>query len=48
MRTNNGSAVIEVTLVNHGMSAGDAFTVSNADTIAGISISQINGARTVT
>ena len=48
LRTNNGSAVIEVTLVNHGMSAGDAFTVSNADTIAGISISQINGSRTVT
>ena len=30
------------------MSQGDAFTVSNADTIAGISISQINGSRTVT
>mgnify|MGYP005991488843 FL=1 len=48
LRTNNGSDVIEVTLVNHGMSASDAFTISNADTIAGISINQINGARTVT
>ena len=48
LRTNNGSAVIEVTLVNHGMSQGDAFTISNADTIAGISINQINGSRTVT
>lgn len=47
-RTNHGSAVIEVTLVNHGMSQGDAFTISNTDTIAGISINQINGARTVT
>lgn len=47
-RTNHASSVIEVTLVNHGMSSGDAFTISNADTLAGISINQINGARTVT
>ena len=47
-RTNNGSNIIEVTLVNHGMSQGDAFDISNSDTVAGISINQINGARTVT
>ena len=47
-RTNNGSNIIEVTLVNHGMSQGDAFDISNSDTIAGISINQINGSRTVT
>lgn len=46
-RTDNASALIEVTLLNHGMSEGDTFTVSNADTIAGISINQINGTRTV-
>ena len=46
-RTDNGVATITVTLVNHGFSAGDAFTVSNANTVGGIAASNINGARTV-
>ena len=46
-RTDNGVATITVTLVNHGFSASDAFTVSNANTVGGIAASNINGARTV-
>jgi hypothetical protein len=46
-RTNNGVATVEVTLVNHGFSASDAFTISNANTVGGISASNLNGARTV-
>ena len=46
-RTDNGVATITVTLVNHGFSASDAFTVSNANTVGGIAASDINGARTV-
>ena len=47
MRTDNGVATITVTLVNHGFSASDAFTVTNANTVGGIVSSNINGARTV-
>lgn len=47
IRTNEGSATLEVTLVNHGLDEGDSITVSNAGTIGGISINQINGARTI-
>ena len=46
-RTDNGVATVEVTLVNHGFSASDAFTISNANTVGGISASNLNGARTV-
>ena len=46
-RTDNGVATVEVTLVNHGFSASDAFTISNANTVGGISASNLNGSRTV-
>lgn len=46
-RTDNGVATVEVTLVNHGFSASDAFTISNANTVGGIAASNLNGARTV-
>lgn len=48
VKSNEGSAVLEITMANHGFSATDAITVSNAGTIAGISVNQINGARTIT
>ena len=47
LRTNNGSNIVEVTLVNHGMSVGNSITFSNCDTIGGISIGNLNGSRTV-
>ena len=47
LRTNNGSNIVEVTLVNHGMSVGDSITFSDCDTTGGISISNLNGVRTV-
>ena len=46
-RTDNGVATVTVTLVNHGFSAGDAFTITNANTVGGIAASNLNGARTV-
>ena len=46
-RTDNGVATVTVTLVNHGFSASDAFTISNANTVGGIAASNLNGARTV-
>ena len=47
LRTNNNSNVVEVTLVNHGMSVGDSITFSNCDTVGGIAIGNLNGSRTV-
>ena len=46
-RTDNGVATVTVTLVNHGFSASDAFTISNANTVGGIANTNLNGARTV-
>ena len=46
-RTDNGVATVTVTLANHGFSASDAFTISNANTVGGISAANLNGARTV-
>lgn len=43
-----GLADIEVKLVGHGLSVGDAITVSHAGTVGGISNNQINGSRSVT
>ncbi|BCV07262.1 MAG: hypothetical protein CM1200mV1_310 [uncultured marine virus] len=48
LRTNNGSTTVEVTLANHGMSVNDSITFSDCDTVGGIAISNLNGARTVT
>lgn len=47
LRTNQGSAAIEVILVSHGLSVGDSITFANAGAVGGISVNQINGARTV-
>tara|TARA_Y100001972_G_scaffold1748_1_gene2030 strand:+ start:2123 stop:4366 length:2244 start_codon:yes stop_codon:yes gene_type:complete len=47
LRTNNGSNIVEVTLVNHGMTIGNSITFSDCDTVGGISISNLNGSRTV-
>mgnify|MGYP003108942032 FL=1 len=46
-RTDNGVATVTVTLVNHGFSAGDAFAITNANTVGGISGNNLNGNRTV-
>ena len=48
LRTDNGSSTVTVTLVNHGMSVGDSIVFSNCDTVGGISISNLNGTRSVT
>ena len=47
VKTNEGSNVVEVILANHGLSVGDLIAVENIGTIGGISINQLNGARTV-
>lgn len=47
VRTNTNSTVIEITLVNHGFSAGDAITISDAGTVGGLSVNNINGSQTV-
>ena len=48
VKSNEGSAVLEITMANHGFSDGDSLTISNAGTIAGISVNQINGTRSIT
>ena len=48
LKTDNGSDKVEVTFVNHGMSENDAFTMSISDSVGGISVSNLNGSRTVT
>ena len=47
LRVNNGSSTVTVTLVNHGMSVGDSFTMAEAGAIGGISVNNLNGSRTV-
>ena len=47
MRTDNGVATVTVTLANHGFSASDAFTLSSANSVGGISAGNLNGSRTV-
>jgi len=47
LRTNHNSNIVEVTLTNHGYKVGDAITFADCDTIGGISISNLNGSRTV-
>ena len=46
-RTRDGSAVIEVTHLNHGFDGGESITVENASAVGGINASQINGSRTI-
>ena len=47
MRTDNGVATVTVTLANHGFSASDAFVISSANSVGGITASNLNGSRTV-
>ena len=46
-RTTEGVGTVEVTLVGHGLTASDAFTISNASSAGGIAPSNLNGSRTV-
>ena len=46
-RTTDGSAVIEVTHIDHGFSGGESITVEGASATGGINANQINGARTI-
>ncbi len=46
-RTNEGVGTVRVTLLNHGLSASDAFTIADASAVGGIARSDLNGARTV-
>ena len=47
LRTRDGSAVIEVTHLNHGFDGGETIVVENASAVGGINASQINGSRTI-
>jgi len=47
LRTNHNSDIVEVSLVNHGYKVNDSITFSDCDTVGGIAISNLNGARTV-
>tara|TARA_B100001057_G_scaffold90569_2_gene86830 strand:- start:45 stop:2309 length:2265 start_codon:yes stop_codon:yes gene_type:complete len=47
LRTNEGVGTVRVTLVAHGLSASDAFTVADASAVGGIARSNLNGSRTV-
>ena len=46
-RTTEGSADIEVTMVNHGLDVKDSIVISHAGTVGGIANNQINGTRSV-
>jgi len=46
-RTNEGVGTVRVTLLSHGLSANDAFTIADASAVGGIARSNLNGARTV-
>lgn len=47
LRTNNGSAVVEVTQINHGFQGGESITIEDATSVGGINANNINGARTI-
>ena len=47
LRTIDGSSTIEITHVNHGMSAGNSITIRNASAVGGINAAQINGSRSI-
>jgi len=46
-RTEQGSANVEVTMVNHGLSVGDSITISGSATTGGIANTNLNGTRSV-
>ena len=47
LRTNDGSAAVEVTQLGHGYGGGESITISDATAVGGINASNINGVRTV-
>ncbi len=47
LRTIDGSTTVEITHVNHGMSASDSITIRNASAVGGVNASQINGSRSI-
>lgn len=47
LRTNDGSATIEVTQIGHGYSGGESITVEDATAVGGVNAASLNGARTV-
>lgn len=47
LRTIDGSAVVEVTHLNHGFAGGESITIEDASAVGGINANQINGARTI-
>ena len=47
LRTTDGSAVVEVTMINHGFGGGESITIEDAASTGGINTANINGARTV-
>jgi len=48
IRTIKDSTTIEITMPLHNLSVGDSVTISETDTVAGISNTNLNGARNVT
>ena len=47
IRTTDTSATLEITHINHGMSANDSITIRNATSVGGINAAQINGTRSI-
>lgn len=47
LRTIDGSATVEVTMLAHGFSGGESITILNASSVGGINTGQLNGVRTV-
>ena len=46
-RTEQGSANVEVTMVNHGLSVGDSIVIAGSATVGGIANTNLNGTRSV-
>ena len=47
IRTIKDSGTVEVTMILHNLGVGDTIVVSEADTVNGITNSQLNGSKTV-
>jgi hypothetical protein len=47
LRTIDGTAIVEVTHINHGFAGGESITIEGASAVGGINANQINGARTI-
>jgi len=46
-RTIDGSTTVEITHVNHGMTANDSITIRNASAVGGLTAAHLNGSRTI-